>query len=90
MAISQFGHRVDNLSQIIAQIFTVQGSFYRNDSPLIFLKFIFCIMGLFVPELHSLSFGQYITIVSIFFQVIESTLKNGLGNQINKKLLVEK
>lgn len=76
MAISQFGHRGDNLSQIIAQIFTVQDSFYRNDCPLIFLKFIFCVMRLFVPELHSLPFGQHITIVFIFFQVIEPTLKN--------------
>lgn len=76
MAISQFGHRVDNLSQKIAQIFTIQDSFYRNDSPLIYLKFVFCVMGLFVTEPNSLSFGQNIKIVSIFFQVIELTLKN--------------
>lgn len=68
---SQFGYEINNLSQIIGQIFILQNSFCSNDSLLIF-KQSYQVLWDSLYLSYNLSFGQYITISSIFFQVIES------------------
>ena len=88
MEISLFGHGIDNFSQIMGQIFTLQDSFYSDDSSLIFKKSCWVLQES-VPELQSLILSVYHN----FFHILSSNwinTKNELGDQVNKKLLIEK